>query len=110
MIQNIKFSDFLEEYLEDEQVAADFLTHALEEEDFETFLLSLKDVVKFHSNFSKIAKKVNLSRNTVYKALSDKGNPEFKTILLVLQAIGIDLKFVKSRHHTSRKNTQETQK
>ncbi len=100
MTQYRKFIDFLDDYLKDEQVAADFLTHALEEEDFETFLLSLKDVVRVHGNFSKIAKKVKLSRGTVYKALSDKGNPEFKTVLLVLQAIGVDLKFVKRKNHS----------
>ena len=42
------FTDLLDEYLKDEEFAATFLSQALEEEDFATFLLSLKDVIRVH--------------------------------------------------------------
>jgi probable addiction module antidote protein len=38
---------------------------------------------------SKIAKKTGLSRESLYKALSTDGNPEFGTIIRVMQALGL---------------------
>lgn len=95
MTQYRNFNDFLDEYLKDEQVAADFLSQALEEEDFETFILSLKDVIRVHGSITAIAKKAKLSRGTLYKLFSSKGNPELKTISTLLHTIGYDLKVTK---------------
>lgn len=90
-----KFTELLDEYLKDEEFAADFLTKALEEEDFSTFLLSLKDVIRVHGSVTSIAEKANISRSTVYKLFSDKSNPELKTILSLLHTIGYDLCVIK---------------
>ena len=38
---------------------------------------------------SKIAKKAGLSRESLYKALSAEGNPEFGTIIRVMHALGL---------------------
>jgi probable addiction module antidote protein len=38
---------------------------------------------------SQIAKKAGLSRESLYKALSTEGNPEFGTIIRVMQALGL---------------------
>jgi probable addiction module antidote protein len=40
---------------------------------------------------SQIAKTSGLNRESLYKALSDKGNPEFATIMRVIQAMGLTL-------------------
>jgi probable addiction module antidote protein len=40
---------------------------------------------------SQIAKDTGLSRESLYKALGSEGNPEFATILKVLQALGLKL-------------------
>lgn len=40
---------------------------------------------------SQIAKESGLSRKSLYKALGAEGNPEFGTILKVLQALGLKL-------------------
>jgi probable addiction module antidote protein len=40
---------------------------------------------------TKIAEKTGLGRESLYKALSEAGNPEFQTILKVLQALGLKL-------------------
>jgi probable addiction module antidote protein len=37
---------------------------------------------------SQVAKKAGVSRESLYKALSSEGNPEFGTILRVMQALG----------------------
>ena len=38
---------------------------------------------------SQIAKKAGLSRESLYKALSTEGNPEFATIIRVMHALGL---------------------
>lgn len=44
-----KFTDLLDEMLKDPQFAAEFLLQTLEEEDVETFLMSLRDVERVYS-------------------------------------------------------------
>ena len=38
---------------------------------------------------SRIAKKAGLSRESLYKALSTEGNPEFGTVIRVMHALGL---------------------
>jgi probable addiction module antidote protein len=40
---------------------------------------------------TKIAKKTGLGRESLYKALSTNGNPEFATILKVINSLGLKL-------------------
>ena len=40
---------------------------------------------------SKLARDIGMSRSALYKALSGEGNPEFGTIMKVLDALGIRL-------------------
>lgn len=95
-----KFTALLDDYLKDEEFAAEFLSQALEEENFSTFLLSLKDVIRVHGSIAAVAKKSKMSRSTIYKLFSEKSNPELRTILSLLHTIGYDLKVTK-RHEKS---------
>jgi probable addiction module antidote protein len=70
-------SVFLIDAFEDGDAA--YLTHAL-------------GVAARAQGMSEIARKTGLSRESLYKALSTDGNPEFATILKVLRAL--DLKLV----------------
>lgn len=87
-----KFTEILDDYLKDEKFAAEFLSQALEEEDFTVFLLSLKDVIRVHGSLKSIAEKCEISRSTLYNMFSAKSNPEMKTVLAVLHALGYELK------------------
>jgi len=40
---------------------------------------------------SNVAREAGLSRESLYKALSDKGNPSFATVLRVAKALGVRL-------------------
>lgn len=90
-----KFTELLDTYLKDEDFAAEFLSQALEEKDFSTFLLSLKDVIRVHGSITTVAEQSNLSRSTVYKLFSEKTNPELRTILSLLHTLGYDLRVTK---------------
>jgi probable addiction module antidote protein len=73
----------------------DYLGKALEDyhknKNLPLFLLALREVVVANGGFSEIALKANLSRKTLYKALSPKGNPSFALVSLVFSALGMRL-------------------
>ncbi len=85
------FENLLDELLEDPNYAADYLSEALRLDDVETFLMSLKEVVRVHGDISAIAQKADLSRSTLYNMLGATTNPGIKTILSVLHAVGYDI-------------------
>jgi probable addiction module antidote protein len=43
---------------------------------------------------SKLAQETGLGRESLYKSLSDQGNPEIKTLLTILQTLGIQMTFL----------------
>ena len=98
MKKHRKFTELLDEYLQDKEFAAEFLSQSLKEEDFSTFLLSLKDVIRVHGSITSVAEQAHISRSTIYKLFSEKANPEIKTILSLLHTIGYDLRVVKKDH------------
>ena len=49
-------------------------------------------VVARAKGMSKIARAAGLGRESLYKALSPDGNPEFVTVLKVMRALGLKLK------------------
>ena len=105
--KHLNFTSLLDDYLKDPLFAADFLSEALAEEDFDVFLLSLKDVLRIHGNLSAIAKKAHLNRGTLYRLFAEDANPEMKTILAILDSLGYGLKVTKkerSRVHMRRKS------
>ena len=51
---------------------------------------ALGDVARA-KGMSKVAKKAGLGRESLYKALSAEGNPEFATVLKVVRSLGLRL-------------------
>ena len=69
---------------------AAYLEAALEENDPTLVAAALGDIAKA-KGMTHIAKKAGLGRESLYKALSPDGNPEFSTILKVVSALGLKL-------------------
>ncbi|MFA7327945.1 MAG: addiction module antidote protein [Candidatus Ratteibacteria bacterium] len=84
--------DYLDEALKDPKEAARYLNAAAEENDQTLILAALAQVAKAQG-LSKTAKRASLSRMGLYKTLSKKGNPEFKTFMGVLSAAGLQMSF-----------------
>lgn len=78
------------EHLETEEDMAAYLEAALEENDPALIAAALGDIARA-KGMSQIAKQTNLGRESLYKALSPDGNPEFSTILKVINALGLRL-------------------
>ena len=78
------------EYLETEEDMAAYLEAALEEGDTALVAAALGDIAKARG-MTQIAQETGLGRESLYKALSPGGNPEFATILKVVRALGLRL-------------------
>ncbi|HET7305349.1 MAG TPA: addiction module antidote protein [Segeticoccus sp.] len=61
-------------------------------DDPEFIAVALGNVAR-SQNFSELARKLGMSREGLYKALSENGNPSFATILKVAKALGLRLEF-----------------
>ncbi len=78
------------EYLETEEDMAAYLQAALEEGDPALVIHALGNIARARG-MSQIARQTGLGRESLYKAFSPEGNPEFATVLKVVQALGIRL-------------------
>lgn len=78
------------EILKTPEECAWFLTDALETKDPAQIAHALGTLARA-KGMREVAKKTGLSREGLYKILSDKGNPEIATILRVLQVLGVEL-------------------
>jgi len=83
------FNETFADELQDPNFAAAYLEAALEEEGVETFLAALQAVAKANGGMTQLSRTASLSRESMYKALSEQGNPEFRTLNSVLQAFGM---------------------
>lgn len=77
--------------LQDIDEAKEYLNAALEDENPEVFLLALRDVVEANSSMSKLAVSTNRNRESLYKTLSQKGNPQLTSIRSILNELGFKL-------------------
>jgi probable addiction module antidote protein len=78
------------EHLESEQDMAAYLEAALEEGDAVLFTAALGDIARA-KGMTEIARATGLGRESLYKALSPDGNPEFATVLKIVRSLGLKL-------------------
>lgn len=88
---------------DDPDMALDYLRTAFDELDEEegesAFLLALRHVVEAQGGMAAVAERAKLSRESLYRALSPKGNPTLRTMTAVIKATGIH--FHDLTHHAS---------
>jgi probable addiction module antidote protein len=91
----------IEELRSDRELAVEYLKAAMEAlEDPASRgagLLALRAVAEAYGGLGAVAAESGLSRESLYRALSPKGNPTLKTLLAVLRAVGLRLS-VETRH------------
>lgn len=78
------------EHLETEDDMAAYLEAVLEDGDPALVAAALADIARA-KGMSQIAREAGLGRESLYKALSPGGNPEFATVLKVVKALGLRL-------------------
>jgi probable addiction module antidote protein len=88
MVKTTRFD--VAEYLDTPERQAEYISAALETGDA-TFVRDAVGIVARARGMSDIARAAGLNRESLYKALGEKGNPEFGTMLGVLRALGLEL-------------------
>ncbi|MBI5040135.1 MAG: putative addiction module antidote protein [Gammaproteobacteria bacterium] len=84
------YEEILLEDLKDPAEAAAYLEAALEDKDPSVFLLALRQVAQAQG-MANVARKAHVGRESLYKTLSENGNPELRTINRLLHAMGLRL-------------------
>ena len=96
--KNKKYQEWLLEKLKDHDEAIAYLNEALEEslkgdeESQYLFLLALRNVAEAQGGIGNLAKKAHVGRESLYKTLSEKGNPKWHTLVSLVIAMGLNLR------------------
>ena len=78
------------DFLNTEKKQAAYITAALETGDAD-FVRDALGIVAKARGMGEVAKIADLNRESLYKALSKTGNPEFGTVMRVMRALGLTL-------------------
>lgn len=79
------------DHLESDDDIVAYLEAAFEDGDPALIAAALGDIARVRG-MTKVATDAGLGRESLYKALSPAGNPEFATVLKVMQALGLGLR------------------
>jgi len=86
----------------DRELAVEYLKAAMESldnpDDRAAGLLALRTVAEAYGGLATVAAEAGISRESLYRTLSPKGNPTLKTLLAVLKTVGLRLS-VEPEHH-----------
>ena len=85
------------EHLKTEEDMITYLEAALEDGEPSVITAALGDIARA-KGMTQISREAGLGRESLYKALSSEGNPEFATILKVIKALGLQLRVVSDVH------------
>ena len=78
------------EHLENEEDITAYLEAVIDDGDPALVSAALGDIARARG-MTEIAREAGLGRESLYKALSPEGNPEFATVMKVLRALGLSL-------------------
>jgi probable addiction module antidote protein len=92
----------LAELRADRELAVEYLKAAMESldnpDDRAGGLIALRTVAEAYGGLGMVAAEAGLSRESLYRALSPKGNPTLKTLLAVLKTVGMRLSVEPENH------------
>ena len=101
-----KFQDVLIDDLRDHPAQAfAYLQVALKEfdqdGDTEQLMLALRNVAEARGGVPELARRVNMGKTSLYKALSEKGNPTLSTVGIILHGLGYRLALAPAEQRTA---------
>ena len=88
--RNVSYQDYLLESLKDPVEAAAYVEAALELDDPAALLVALRQIAKAHG-MADVARRADVGEKTLFRALSENGNPTVATLHKVLHAVGLRL-------------------
>ena len=77
---------------DDSEFAVEYLKAALEDDDEPgVLLIALRRIAEARGGIAKVAKAAGIERESLYRALSVRGNPRLSTLVAVTRAVGLKL-------------------
>ncbi len=90
-MNTIKISTYdTAEFLDNEEVIAEYLAAAMEVPDPDVFIAALATVARARG-MTQLAKDSGLSRESLYKTLAPGAKPRFETIMRITRALGVPM-------------------
>jgi probable addiction module antidote protein len=81
------------EHMDNEEFISEYLKAAFESGDIPEITRALSDVARAR-NMTDLAAKMGITRQGLYKTLSENGNPEFATIQKLITALGLQMSII----------------
>jgi probable addiction module antidote protein len=79
------------EFLTSDEAIAEYLTLSLQSDNPREIAHALGVVARARGGITQLARETGITREALYRALSDSGNPELGTVLKVMRALGVRL-------------------
>jgi probable addiction module antidote protein len=92
-VTSVSHDDYMREQLrKSRNFAIEYLKAALEDEERPgVLLIALRRIAEARGGIAKVAKAAGIERESLYRALSAKGNPRLSTLAAVTKAMGLRL-------------------
>ena len=92
MKASVPFEKILDDELQDNEMAAQYLEEALATGDLGHFKMALGDLARARAGGMKgLSERTGLNREQLYRTLSEQGNPRLDTLGKILRALGLQL-------------------
>ena len=101
MNQTLSHRDYLMKHFAAPAEASAYLNSVAEDGDIKFLLKAIRDVVEAQGGVGVLAEKTKLSRTTLYKTLSETGNPAVSTLDAILAVYGIRIGFFPVVHEAA---------
>lgn len=88
--RDTSYDDYLSTSLKDPSEAAAYIEAVIDLDDPAALLVALRQVAKAHG-MAEVARRADMGDKTLFRALSDNGNPTITTLHKVLHAMGLRL-------------------
>ena len=88
--RDTSYDDYLVTSLKDPSEAAAYIEAVIDLDDPAALLVALRQVAKAHG-MAEVARRADMGDKTLFRALSDNGNPTITTLHKVLHAMGLRL-------------------
>jgi probable addiction module antidote protein len=78
-------------YLDNDEVIAEYLTAALEDDNPDVFLAAMSHIAKARG-MAVVARRTGLGRESLYKTFAPGAKPRYDTIMKVLRSLGVKIR------------------
>jgi len=85
------FREILKEELKNPELAVGYLNEALASGDKRVFLIALRDVIEARGNITDFAQQADIPRQSIYRMLSQEGNPTLDKLAAIFEAMGFKI-------------------